>query len=79
MISLSLKRIEPWRGGLRPEIERSVVDLPAPLEPIEGDALALLDLDGHALQRLDVPVEGVDVVDLEQGHQCDSDSPCLPR
>ncbi len=22
------------RGGLRPEIERSVVDLPAPLEPI---------------------------------------------
>ena len=26
--------IEPVRGGVRPEIERSVVDLPAPLEPI---------------------------------------------
>ena len=26
--------IEPSRGGVRPEIERSVVDLPAPLEPI---------------------------------------------
>ena len=24
----------PSRGGVRPEIERSVVDLPAPLEPI---------------------------------------------
>ncbi len=34
MISRSLKRIEPWRGGVRPEIERSVVDLPAPFEPI---------------------------------------------
>ena len=28
------KRISPVRGGVRPEIERSVVDLPAPLEPI---------------------------------------------
>ena len=26
--------IEPWRGGVRPEIDRSVVDLPAPFEPI---------------------------------------------
>ena len=33
-ISSPSKRIEPWRGGVRPEIERSVVDLPAPLEPI---------------------------------------------
>ena len=33
-ISLPRKRIEPLRGGVRPEIERSVVDLPAPLEPI---------------------------------------------
>ena len=33
-ISLPSKRIEPLRGGVRPEIERSVVDLPAPLEPI---------------------------------------------
>ena len=34
VISRSLKRIEPWRGGVRPDIERSVVDLPAPFEPI---------------------------------------------
>ena len=27
-------RIEPLRGGVRPEIERSVVDLPAPFDPI---------------------------------------------
>jgi hypothetical protein len=26
--------IEPSRGGVRPEIDRSVVDLPAPFEPI---------------------------------------------
>ena len=33
-ISWPSKRIEPSRGGVSPEIERSVVDLPAPLEPI---------------------------------------------
>ena len=33
-ISLPRKRIEPLRGGVSPEIERSVVDLPAPLEPM---------------------------------------------
>src|ERR1700754_2597478 len=33
-ISSPLSLIEPVRGGVRPEIERSVVDLPAPLEPI---------------------------------------------
>ena len=33
-ISSPPSRIEPVRGGVRPEIERSVVDLPAPLEPI---------------------------------------------
>ena len=33
-ISSPRKRIEPLRGGVSPEIERSVVDLPAPLEPI---------------------------------------------
>jgi hypothetical protein len=34
LISLPRKRIDPVRGELRPEIERRVVDLPAPLEPI---------------------------------------------
>ena len=33
-MSLPSKRIAPVRGGVSPEIERSVVDLPAPLEPI---------------------------------------------
>ena len=33
-ISVPSNLIEPSRGGVRPEIERSVVDLPAPLEPI---------------------------------------------
>ena len=33
-ISFPSKRIEPTRGGVSPEIERSVVDLPAPFEPI---------------------------------------------
>ena len=33
-ISSPRKRIEPLRAGVSPEMERSVVDLPAPLEPI---------------------------------------------
>ena len=33
-ISSPRNLIEPVRGGVSPEIERSVVDLPAPLEPI---------------------------------------------
>ena len=33
-ISSPSSLIEPVRGGVSPEIERSVVDFPAPLEPI---------------------------------------------
>ena len=33
-ISSPSKRIDPSRTGVSPEIERSVVDLPAPFEPI---------------------------------------------
>jgi hypothetical protein len=33
-ISRPRKRIVPVRAGVSPEIERSVVDLPAPLEPM---------------------------------------------
>ena len=33
-IASPASRIAPSRGGVSPEIERSVVDLPAPLEPI---------------------------------------------
>ena len=34
VISSPPKRIVPALAGVRPEIERSVVDLPAPFEPI---------------------------------------------
>ena len=33
-ISSPSKRIDPSRGGVSPEMERRVVDLPAPFEPI---------------------------------------------
>jgi hypothetical protein len=33
-ISRPANRIDPSRGGVSPEIERRVVDLPAPFEPI---------------------------------------------
>ncbi len=33
-ISSPLNLIEPARGGVSPEMERSVVDFPAPLEPM---------------------------------------------
>src|SRR5438445_9095801 len=39
--------------------------------PDQGDDLALLDLDRHAAQGLDAPVEGVDAFQLEQWHQAD--------
>ena len=32
-IALAVEEIEPERGATRPEIARSVVDFPAPLEP----------------------------------------------
>ena len=35
----------------------------------QRDDLALLDLERDALERLDVPVEGVDVLELEQRHR----------
>ena len=34
VISSPSKRMEPWDGGVSPEIDRSVVDLPAPFDPI---------------------------------------------
>ena len=33
-MSLPSKRIDPSRGGVRPEIDRRVVDLPAPFDPM---------------------------------------------
>jgi hypothetical protein len=34
LISSPANRMEPCAGGVSPEMERSVVDLPAPFEPI---------------------------------------------
>ena len=76
-ISLPSKRIEPSRGGVRPEIERSVVDLPAPLEPISVTISPSSTVERDALERLDVAVVGVDVVDLEQRHRLTP--ACFPR
>ena len=59
-ISSPSNLIEPSRGGVRPEIERSVVDLPAPLEPISVTISPSSTVERDALQRLDVAVEGVD-------------------
>ena len=59
----------PSRGGVRPEIERSVVDLPAPLEPISVTLSPSSTVERDALERLDVAVVGVDVLDLEERHR----------
>ncbi len=66
--------IFPALAGVRPEIERRVVVLPAPLEPISVTTCARVDRQRDAFQRLDRAVVGVEVGDLEQGHQS-----CLPR
>ena len=60
----------PELAGVRPEIERSVVDLPAPLEPIRVTTSPSLDVERDPLQRLDRAVMGVDLLDLQQCHQC---------
>ena len=50
-----------------PWIERSVVDLPAPFAPISVTISPSRTVERDALDRLDRPVEGVDVLELEQG------------
>ena len=57
--------IVPWRGWLRPLIERSVVDLPAPFAPISV-TISPVDLERHAFERVDGAVVGVDVVELKE-------------
>ena len=68
------KVIVPALAGVSPEIDRSVVDLPAPLAPISVTTSLGLDGQRHALERLDRAVAGADVGYLEQRHQ-----PCFPR
>ena len=60
--------IVPELAGVSPEIERSVVDLPAPLEPISVTTSPSSTVQRDSLQRLDRAVVGVDVRDLEQRH-----------
>ena len=59
----------PAAAASGPEIERSVVDLPAPFEPISVTISPSSTVERDALERLDVAVVGVDVVELEQRHR----------
>ena len=63
------KRIAPWRGCSSPLIARSVVDLPAPLPPTSVTICRSSHRERDALQRLDLVVEHMDVVDLQQRHR----------
>ena len=64
----------PALAGVRPEIERRVVVLPAPLEPISVTTSPSSTVSETPFQRLDRAVVGVEVGDLEQRHQS-----CFPR
>ena len=61
-----------------PLIVRRVVDLPAPFEPMRV-TISPLPSQCHALQRVDVAVVGVDVVELEDVRHASSGWVCLPR
>jgi hypothetical protein len=63
-ISLSSNRIEPSRGD---RAQRG--GLAGAVRADQRDDLALVDLERDALQRLDVAVVGVELVDLEEGHR----------
>ena len=54
---------------------RSVVDLPAPFEPMRVTISPSSTVEGHAAQGMDRAVVGVDVVELEQGHRQASAAP----
>ena len=62
--------IVPGDGRSSPEIVRSVVVLPAPFEPISATSSPSPTLQRHALQRADVAVLDVDVVELKHGGPC---------
>ena len=52
----------------RPLMERSAVDLPAPLAPMSVDDLALLDGEGDALEGFDAAVADFQIRYFEQAH-----------
>ena len=79
VMSRPCERIEPCRGRFRPLIERSVVDLPAPLAPSSVTISPSRTCQRDALERVDRAVVGVDVVDLEdrgRGTGRGHDRPC---
>ena len=55
-IDLPSNRMSPAAGFARPEIARSVVDLPAPLAPSSVTTSPFLDAERDAAQRLDLAV-----------------------
>ena len=67
-IDLPSNRMSPEAGLARPEIARSVVDLPAPLAPSKRHHLALVDAERDAAQRLDFAVADNEIADFEQRH-----------
>src|SRR5262249_23168193 len=64
-----LKRVLPARGCGKPLVGGGGRGLAGAVGHHQGHDLALLDRDRDALQRLDVVVEDVNVVDLEKRHR----------
>ena len=78
VMSLPWKTIRPSRGWLRPLIERSVVDLPAPFAPISVTISPVRTVERDTLERLDRPVVRVDVVHLEDDASFGGDAAGCP-
>ena len=73
------KRIEPVRGGVEAGDRAQRRRLAGAVGADQRDDLALLDRQRDALERLDVAVVGVDVLDLEQRHRLSPASRGRPR
>ncbi len=56
-------------AGASPEIVRSVVDLPAPLDPMRVTISPSSTVEADPAQGMDRPVVGVDVLELEECHR----------
>ena len=60
--------MSPEAGFARPEIARSVVDLPAPLAPSKVTTCPSSTLKRNAAQRFDFAVADNEIADFEQRH-----------
>ena len=65
-MSLPSKDTDPAVTRRSPEMVLSVVVLPAPLAPDEGDDLAVVDVQGDAVEGSDLAVVDLQVVDLKK-------------